>query len=34
MSEGQITIPKGLRRKYELEEDATVLLILSKEGIV
>jgi AbrB family looped-hinge helix DNA binding protein len=33
-SKGQITIPKDLRRKYELEEGAKVLLIPSEEGIV
>jgi AbrB family looped-hinge helix DNA binding protein len=33
-SKGQITIPKDLRRRYELEEGATVLLIPSEEGIV
>jgi AbrB family looped-hinge helix DNA binding protein len=33
-SKGQITIPKDLRKKYELEEGATVLLIPSEEGIV
>ena len=33
-SKGQITIPKDLRRKYELEEGVTVLLVPSEEGIV
>jgi len=33
-SKGQITIPKDLRRKYDLDEGATVLLIPSEEGIV